>query len=150
LVYISWLTFFHSGHDEDEAQSRTHAIIFVQRFQPQRSDVRVHRPGRVPDVRWQLRVTVAGWPVQLRAAAGFTRLLRATAGHSRLLRAAAVGCRGTAADTGRRPDQQTAVGRGQSTATARVRANETGRAGRFKGTEQQQRGTIGQQETVQR
>jgi len=148
--------FFRSGRDEDEAQPRADAFVFVQRFQSQRANVRGHRPGRVPDVRRQLRATVASRPVQLRAAAGHPRplrvaaghprLVRAAAGHPRLVRTAAVGRRRTA-DGRRRLDQQTATVRRR--VGAGVRAAEIGHAGRFRGTEQQQRGTRSEQEATQ-
>lgn len=125
-------SFFCSGPHESEAQSGAHAFVLVQRFQSQRADVRVHRPGRVPDVRRQLRT--AAQPVQLRTAAGHARRLRVAGGHPGLLRATAVGRRGTAGSGSRRFDQQTATVRrrvvlGQS--TARVRTTEIGIASRF-------------------
>lgn len=87
---------FCSAADEGEAQPRAYAVVFVQRFQPQRADVRIHGHGRVPDVRSQLRATVAGRSIQLRATAGRAIFVRATSGHTRLLWTAAFRQCGTA------------------------------------------------------
>lgn len=123
LCFIFAVLFARSRCDEAEAQPRTDAFVFVQRIQPRRSDGRVLRCGRIPDVR-RLRIAVTGRAV-LRIA--HSRLVRAP----RLIRTAAVRRR----TSGGRPGQQTSVRHCGDPTTAGIRT-ETRRAGRLQRTKQ--------------